>query len=220
LLMPPLDASRILRTLSELRVTPSSVFGSGEHEFQLNPPLSEAETLAFERAHNIALPNDFRQFLTSVGNGGAGPCYGIFPLGYADDSFDLSPWKDDGIVGDLSVPFLFTEEWNDLSGMPSVELHPAVGPEETEYDRAMEAFEKVYWRSELINGAIPICHEGCSLRIYLVVTGTQAGYLWEDRRSEYGGIRPVLLADGSASTFASWYDEWLNTCVTKDSSKE
>jgi hypothetical protein len=45
---------------------------------------------------------------------------------------------------------------------------------------------------------------------WLVLTGTQAGYLWEDRRSEYGGIKPLRLADGSSATFMGSYDAWLN----------
>jgi hypothetical protein len=67
----------------------------------------------------------------------------------------------------------------------------------------------------VMNGAVPICHEGCALRIWLVVTGKQAGKLWEDRRSEYGGLRPVRLADGSAATFSQWYNEWLDNCFMK-----
>ena len=82
-----------------------------------------------------------------------------------------------------------------------------------EYDRRMVAFEKTYCGTALINGAIPICHEGCALRVYLVVTGAQAGFLWEDRRAEYAGIRPVRLADGAAATFGGWYEEWLSDCL-------
>jgi hypothetical protein len=62
-----------------------------------------------------------------------------------------------------------------------------------------------------VNGAIPICHEGCALRVWLVVTGREAGFLWEDRRSDYGGLRRQHLADGSSATFARWYGEWLNS---------
>ena len=67
---------------------------------------------------------------------------------------------------------------------------------EKEYWRQMGEFEETYWSSELINGAIPICHQGCALHIWLVVTGPHAGKLWDDRRKEYEGIRPLELADG------------------------
>src|SRR5262250_2866910 len=97
--------------------------------------------------------------------------------------------------------FPFQAEWNDLSGVPGADL---LKRDEEEYDRQIEQFEARYWFSG-INGAFPICHEGCALRIWLVVTGEQAGRLWEDRRSEYAGLRPVRLADGSAATFSEWY---------------
>jgi len=49
---------------------------------------------AFESANRIRLPNDYRRFLAIVGNGGAGPFYGLAPLN-ADGQ-------------DLSRPFPFT----------------------------------------------------------------------------------------------------------------
>jgi hypothetical protein len=80
----------------------------------------------------------------------------------------------------------------------------------------MDVFQRAYWDGSLVNGAIPICHEGCALRIWLVLTGAQSGYLWEDRRSEYGGLKPLRLVDGSPATFTGWYDAWLNDCLNSD----
>jgi hypothetical protein len=128
-----------------------------------------------------------------------------------DDNFNLCRWQEnDGLIGILSAPFPLEEEWNDLSEMPAEDM---AGQEQSAYDRQMCLFERKYWRSQLVNGAVPICHEGCAIRIWLVVAGTQAGRLWEDKRSECGGLKPLRLADGSLATFASWYDEWLNRCL-------
>jgi hypothetical protein len=113
------------------------------------------------------------------------------------------------VVGNLLKPFRFQNEWNDLSGQPDADLHIR---DTKEYDKQVEQFDARYWSSDLMNGAVPICHEGCALRIWLVVTGKQAGKLWEDRRSEYAGLRPVRLANGSAATFSQWYNEWLDNC--------
>jgi hypothetical protein len=177
----------------------------------LNPPLREVDVVAFEDVHKVSLPPDFRQFLTEVGNGGAGPLYGVFPLGKMDDNFGHRAWQEnDGLVGVLSEQFPHEEEWNDISSLPSEDL---ADRDQHEYDRQMDMFERMYWPASLVNGAIPICHEGCAQRILLVVTGTQTGYLWEDRRSEYGGLRPLRLADGSPATFMGWYDAWLNDCL-------
>ncbi len=64
-----------------------------------------------------------------------------------------------------------------------------------------------------MNGAIPICHEGCALRIWIVVTGEQTGHLWRDRRAEFMGVERVLTADGTHATFSRWYNQWLDDCL-------
>ena len=197
-----LDTRRVHNLLAKLAAANASAFGAESHRFLLNPPLAEAEVVAFERAHSVSLPEDYRHFLTQIGNGGAGPFYGVFPLGKMDDNFGLRCWHEtDGIVGVLSKPFPLDTEWNDLTGNP-------VGDED--FDAMIEQFEKRYWDSSLVDGAIPICHTGCALRIWLVVTGRQAGNLWYDKRAEYGGLMPLTFDDGAPLTFATWYEEWLN----------
>jgi hypothetical protein len=187
------------------------VFGVESHGFQLNPTLREGEVGAFEELHHASIPEDFRQFVTAVGNGGAGPFYGVFPLGQMDDNFGRREWREgDGSVGVLSEPFPFETAWNDLSLRPADEL---AEHGEAEYERQMAEFEAVYWSSSLVNGAIPICHEGCAIRVWLVVTGTQAGRLWEDRRSEYGGLIPIRVSDGSQAAFSDWYSDWIESCL-------
>jgi hypothetical protein len=208
--MSEFDIPSVRAAISQLRGLQPNVFGSDGHGFQMNPVLSESEAAAFERDHRIVLPSDYRQFAIQVGNGGAGPFYGVFPLGFRDDNFDQRQWQEnDGFIGTVSEPFRFQEEWNDLSGYPEADL---MKRDETEYNRQIEQFEGEYWSSELMNGGLPICHEGCALRIWLLVTGEQAGQRWEDRRSEYKGLRPVLLAGGLAATFSKWYCERLDGC--------
>jgi len=210
--MLKIDATRIKETVASLQKSQRQIFGSDSHGFRFNPPLSESDIVVFEQKHKVSLPEDYRQFLTCVGNGGAGPCYGIFPLGKMDDNFGFKVWEEiDGMVGILSESFPHEEAWNDLSALPPEDL---IDKDISEYDRQIEVFDSIYWNTSLVNGAIPICHEGCAIRIWLVVTGLKTGNLWEDRRSENGGLNPLLLSDGSPATFASWYHEWMNVCMT------
>jgi SMI1/KNR4 family protein SUKH-1 len=209
--MDEFSATHVLELLTRLQHIRPAVFGSDQHQWALNEPLSENAIAEFERCLSIRLPNEYRSFIARVGNGGAGPYYGVFPLGMVDDNFGLRRWHvNDGLVNDPSKPFALTHEWNDTSAMPSDDL---ADQDQAEYDRRMENFANAYLRSDRLRGAIPICHQGCALRIWLVVTGEAAGHLWDDRLSEYGGIRPLMLRSGSHATFGTWYIEWLKDCL-------
>jgi hypothetical protein len=47
-------------------------------------PCQKSELAAFESTNRIGLPNDYRQFLAMIGNGGAGPFYGLARLNACD----------------------------------------------------------------------------------------------------------------------------------------
>jgi hypothetical protein len=47
---------------------------------RLNAPLPETAVSKFEADHGVRLPDGYREFLLHVGNGGAGPYYGLLPL--------------------------------------------------------------------------------------------------------------------------------------------
>lgn len=55
-------------------------FGVEGHRFRLGPRLSEENLSSFEAQHGVALPSDYRRFLSVVGDGGAGPGYGLSEL--------------------------------------------------------------------------------------------------------------------------------------------
>jgi hypothetical protein len=201
----------INRDLQRLRESKKalSVFGAESHGYRVNPPLSEAEIIAFEAKHDVQLPDDYRQFLMRVGNGGAGPDYGLYKLGEMDDGFDFGPW--DEFIGDLSKPFLHTQAWNDLTGEPE----DISDEDEEEYERQLEAFDEIYWNPSNMNGAIPICHLGCALRLWLVVNGPEKGNVWQDNRADQGGIEPLQTATQKRVTFFEWYRSWLDEALSK-----
>jgi hypothetical protein len=86
---------------------------------------------------------------------------------------------------------------------------PCYDLEAEEYEVASEAFFARYYNAELTNGAIPICHIGCALRIMLVVTGVEAGHLWRDERTDHEGLSPMAGPGLSRVTFAQWYHAWI-----------
>jgi hypothetical protein len=58
-------------------------------------------------------------------------------------------------------------------------------------------------------GAIVICHLGCALREWLIISGSHRGTIWSDDRADDVDLVPLLNDDGKPVTFARWYSDWL-----------
>lgn len=194
------------------------VFGADLHQFRLNPPLKENAVSAFESRHRIRLPEDYRGFLLHVGNGGAGPAYGLFRLGEMDDSNAFARWKENnGFVGTLSLPFPHTGPWNDLSGKPAFDESREMDQEyEYAYNELLTKWEEEhYWNTCYIHGAIPICHIGCAYREWLIITGPERGNVWNDSRVDEEGLYPVEIAQKPRASFLQWYCDWLDNALAE-----
>jgi hypothetical protein len=201
----------LIRDLEHVRECGTSfgVFGEESHGYELNATLTEEDVAEFEAQHGVQLPEDYRQFLVRVGDGGAGPYYGLFRLGEADDGFEFGPFDD--FIGDLSAAFPHREAWNDLSGKPDEQE----AADSDEYDRQVEAFDEAYYDPALVDGAIPICHLGCALRHWLVITGPDAGNIWCDERADCKGLRPIQTNGRDRTGFFDWYRDWLDDVLAK-----
>jgi hypothetical protein len=173
--------------LAELRrADPNySLFGAKYHRYQLNPPLTEPQLARFEQQHQIVLPADYRQFLRDVGNGGAGPYYGLFALE------QYSELLDDLLPDFLARSFPHTAAWN---------------ADEAELDACAPSSEYEYFGNAWVQGALRICHFGCGVFLLLVVTGEARGSIWGDDRGSDQGIYPW----GNFTTFTAWYEDWLD----------
>ena len=56
------------------------IFGSETHKYKFNPPIHTKKVIEFEQEYNLTFPNSFKRILTELGNGGAGPHYGLYSL--------------------------------------------------------------------------------------------------------------------------------------------
>lgn len=210
-----LDKKLIKTAMSRLKKADPdfNVFGSSTHKYRLRRPLNLAVLESYERTHNCRFPEDYRYFITEVGNGGAGPFYGVMPFDTEDADIWTRSWDDTPWIGDLSKPFPHTAAWNiDASFW---DQQPTITDEmsEDEEERIMNDWyaleSKTYYSADLMNGAVPICHMGCLLRLCLVVTGELKGYVWEDRRVDCAGLRPLQDDAENDISFRQWYLTWL-----------
>ncbi len=57
------------------------MFGVSRHQYRLKPPVDLTFVRAVEEEYHFQLPEDYVQFITEVGDGGAGPGYGLCSFG-------------------------------------------------------------------------------------------------------------------------------------------
>lgn len=183
---------RIREKLDLLRVLDAglAVFGSSAHRYQMSSKHNVEQLEAFEVDHGISLPPGYRRFLLEIGNGGAGPFYGLEPV--ENGRFvDLDkPVLNDLI--DLSKPFPHTDLWN-----------PLEGDESSAFD------DDTYFDNDWAAGALRISNFGCGVWILLVVNGTEYGNIWFDDRASDNGIYPDQ-SSVSRIPFLKWYESWLD----------
>lgn len=175
------------------------IFGSHYHEYNLNPTKSEEELVKFETENQIKLPEEYREFLLYVGNGGAGPYYGLEPLENGREvDLDYIDGKD---LIDLSKPFPFTEHWN----VDFEEIN------DDNYEEIEEQKNENYYDNKFVNGLLRISNFGCGVRMNIVVNGKEKGNIWVDDRVNGNGIFPDPYCNiTDRITFLDWYELWLD----------
>lgn len=172
---------RILTKLDKVRHRRLKCFGSDTHRFELRSPASPADVEAFELERSIRLPADFRAFLTTAGDGGAGPYYGIFPLRQLAD-FAAS----------------FSDEPTDWLAAEPCPLHPEF-PAPPTPDACLDP--------HLYQGTLLIGTRGCSYETLLIVVGEHTGrivYVDAD-----GSVPYVCRETDFLAWYERWLDELL-----------
>ena len=161
------------------------------HRYRMQPTATEAEVNAFEQKNHVSLPADYRDFLLQIGNGGAGPAFGVFSLGTYEDMA-----LPDYILLALRNPFddAAAENWDEDWSDP---------------DRDWDAYQDV------MQGAMIIGTEGCALWYWLIVTGPSAGQIWFDARTDRHPPKRIMDANNQPVTFRSWFDSWLLDSAAK-----
>jgi hypothetical protein len=218
----PLDIHTIVDGLRFLREADRklAVFGAKGHEYKLRPCLDGAKVEEFERRYSLRLPDDYRRFLIQLGNGGAGPYYGIYGL---DELYEIR----EDYWNDLSKPFPYRHQWQ---GPPDLlkAIKAAEVDESGNEDRRGELIDQ-YWCQASRAGSINICEYGCNLRFLLIVNGPEFGRIWFDATPDLAGYSPVAVnwaapvegyakwcitdedtSEESRVGFAEWYHCWLD----------
>jgi len=196
-------ANEVRRGLAELRATDPDYkrFGSGSHRYELNAPLLPGAVAAFEANHGIQLPEDYKEFVLTVGNGGAGPYYGIYPL-LLEGNVDHRLRERNHI--DLKSPFPHVAAW-DEPGFDAINWDEGEHPD----DETLDA----YLDPRHICGALCISQYGCGDFLLLVVNGPERGNVWFDGRGNYSGIFPEQGAGAARISFSEWYLKWLDAMI-------
>lgn len=178
----------------------SRFFGADKHLFRLNSRLSSTEINAWETVHNAPLPEAYRAFLEHLGNGGAGPKYGVLPLA----EWDMGIYLDDETRREQSVaqPCLlvdrpYNQESEDSSWL--AEVAGADWEEKIEHD--------MWWPTV---GTITICDHGCGMYEYLILNGPHRGQVFF-----INWLDPPIFSKGN---FLDWYESWLDNVLQAEQS--
>lgn len=172
------------------------VFGADAHEYELDDPVSNEEVVHFEEHFKITLPEEYKAFITQIGNGGpgsyggAGPYYGIFPLGDFGYMESTAKYMTEDCVIDSKI----TEKgWKALTS-----FEDELDRESTEYDRKYNL---------LFCGLMFIGTMGDSGQMMLILHGLDRG------RVVY--VNQDLYFPQVKESFLTWYENWLDNIISK-----
>ncbi|HEU4559459.1 MAG TPA: SMI1/KNR4 family protein [Longimicrobium sp.] len=184
---------RIADKLRQAQEQGARPFGVEGHGMRIEPPLSSEALAAVESRLGVKLPEEYRGFVTRVGDGGAGPGFGMFSLESALRKSGVE--RDPGVLRAL-FPHI---EWYNPDDDPEVDA---------EWDRmdagAATADERKLYTVRQRSGSLVLCHEGCGYLHFLIVTGPARGTMWIDSRGSDQGFIPLNV------TFLEWYERWLD----------
>ena len=168
------------------------VFGSGAHDYRLKPPATLEEVRQFEHRFHLTLPPEYVFFLTKVGNGGAGPYYGLYSLEelgkYTEYLNQYTEADRDGLPAFIQRE-MSARDW-------AAAMEEAEEADDEEYDRLMK---------RVCSGLLVIGTQGCTYDHLLMWKGGEQGkvvYIDWNLEPEYG---PFF----TGMTFLQWYEHFF-----------
>ena len=188
------------------------VFGASSHKYHLNPPVSEAEVLAFEKKYGVRLPECYRTFMLTIGDANAqkletmaGPYYGLSAFGTQVDDL-LYEGSEIYLKAPCALsPDMTQEEWESLSD-------PLLTDEEEEDEEegyVIEVEDKYFAeRAKVFGGLLPLGSQGCTYYHALVLNGKYAGRVVN---VDLDLAQPKFAFE---TNFLDWYERYLDEVIS------
>lgn len=217
-----------------------TLFNSDE-PYISNQPISLNQIREIETLYEIELPEDYKVFLSLVGNG----YFGVLPLTKSSDGDDYS--KND--LNNLKNEFPLNEEWNYMKFDEFVERYNTsnrfvldilnLDDFRNKYFRSTKReikfqqtifgerkiieddyflstlYDQIYFSDKYVYGSLHLMDYGCGTNAMLVVSGKQKGKIWIDDRANRNGIYPELDDKGQGAEFYLWMDSWLDELLLR-----
>ena len=192
------------------------VFGADAHQYHLNPPVSEAEVLTFEKKYGVQLPECYRAFMLTIGDTKAkrldtmvGPYYGLSAFGTQVDDF-LYEGSEIYLKAPCALsPDMTQEEWKALSDPL---LMSEEDDEDFEDDEEVETTETeedyIQQCGKVFGGLLPLGSQGCAYYHALVLTGPYAGRVVN---VNWDLLKPVFAFE---TNFLDWYERYLDEVIS------
>ena len=205
---------RIQRKLSQAKAVDKDlqVFGASSHKYHLNPPVSEAEVLAFENKYGVRLPECYRAFMLTIGDAKAkkldfitGPYYGLYAFGTQVDDLLYQGSEIYLKVPCALSPDMTQEEWESLSA--PLELDDFEDDEEEGY--VIEVEDNYFAeRAKVFGGLLPLGSQGCTYYHALVLNGKYAGCVVN---VDLDFAQPKFAFE---TNFLDWYERYLDEVIS------
>ena len=199
--------AQILKILRKTKCidTKYEMFGASKHRYRLNSPLKESFVHRIEEKYGFTLPEDYFRFITKIGDGGAGPAYGINP--FIDFIIENKTYN-------KNYPYVdkYIESYRHSLAKPFTPRQMMSDEVEDYAIATIKAYEQnpenyfIYETSDDndlcdTNGFFVLGTHGCQWDFGLITAGEKRGQIFDtDNEGAYGFV---------AASFDEFYQNWL-----------